>query len=165
MPTAWLRGAVFAAIARCFPRVPTETVEGLRRRLAAPGDRPLLLDARRPEEFAVGHLAGAENAPDLPSALAAIARAREADPDRPVVVYCSVGWRSGRLAARLVDRGVPDVANLEGSIFAWANAGLPVHDRTGPVDRVHPYDRLWGLLLDRSLHARAAERDTLRPGP
>lgn len=106
--------------------------------------QPLLLDARQPEEYAVSHLQGAQQidpkVPDL-SILTAISQ------DQPIVVYCSVGYRSARVADQLQQAGFTQVYNLEGSIFQWANEGYPVWQSDRPTDRVHPYDRMWGLLL------------------
>ena len=64
-----------------------------------------------------------------------------------VVAYCSVGYRSARLAAALRDRGLADVHNLEGSIFRWANEDRPLFRGDTPVRRVHPFDETWGVLL------------------
>lgn len=113
-------------------------------------DAPLLLDARTPAEYAVSHLPGAqlvtEDWLEDPQKLGAIH-------DRPIVVYCSVGYRSAKLAAKLQEKGLQQVFNLEGSIFAWANAGYPVYRGTEPVSQVHPYNAAWGKLLDKNLHA------------
>ncbi len=43
--------------------------------------------------------------------------------------------------------------NLKGSIFQWANEGRPVVRDGEPVREVHPYDAVWGRLLDRDLRA------------
>lgn len=138
-------------IRRRFPRAPRLSTEELAERLAGGAEpAPLLLDARAPEEYAVSHLPGAVSAPDVETALAAIA---DAGAQRPVVVYCSVGWRSGDLAQRLRDRGIEEVWNLEGSIFEWANEGRPVVRDGAEVRRVHPYDERWGRFLDRELWA------------
>lgn len=112
---------------------------------------PLLLDARAPEEWAVSHLPGAVHAPGEDQAVAAIRAARTEHPRRPVVVYCSVGWRSSDLVERLQARGVENLWNLEGSIFAWANEGRSVVRRGEEVDEVHPFDEDWGRLLERDL--------------
>lgn len=108
---------------------------------------PVLLDARQPEEYAVSHLPGARRVDpdaDAPALLAALGDTT----GRPVVVYCSVGVRSAGVAERLVDAGVPDVRNLEGSIFRWANEGRPLVRSGHEVDEVHPYNAVWGRLLD-----------------
>ncbi|HEY9738597.1 MAG TPA: rhodanese-like domain-containing protein [Trichocoleus sp.] len=104
--------------------------------------QPLLLDVRRPEEFEVSHLPGARLAPDLATALT-----HSPEANQPVVVYCSVGYRSARLAAQLQETYGAPVYNLEGSIFQWFNEGRPVVQHEQPVERVHPYNKFWSLLL------------------
>lgn len=117
---------------------------------------PVLLDARAPDEFAKSHLPGAIRVDPKasPEALTAeVASLRGADAARPVVVYCSVGIRSARVADRLRSAGVDDVYNLDGSIFRWASEGRPVVRDGHPVREVHPYNALWGQLLPRDLRA------------
>jgi len=134
-----------------FPRAPQLSTGELREWLAAPPtERPLLLDGRAPEEYAVSHLMGAVSTPNLETALEAV---RAASPGQPVVVYCSVGWRSSALVEQLADHGVERVWNLEGSIFEWANQGRTVVRNGEPVRQVHPFDEDWGRFLDRDLWA------------
>lgn len=130
-------------IAARYPTVPWVEGATLARWMARPeAERPHLLDVRTAEEFAVSHLRGAVRVdPDRP-ALGAIP-----DDGRPVVVYCSVGWRSGTLGAQLVERGLERVYNLEGGIFGWANAGRPIWAEGRRAALVHPYDEEWGRLL------------------
>ena len=111
----------------------------------------VLLDARSKEEFNTSHLQHAVHAEDVQTALNAL---RGRDEKRIVVVYCSVGYRSSRLANRLRALGVKDVFNLEGSLFKWANEGRPVYRGSQRVRQVHPYDEDWGELLDEPLHSR-----------
>ncbi len=59
---------------------------------------PVLLDVRTEAEYAVSHLPGARRA-DLRVSPPQIAKALE--PGRPVVIYCSVGYRSSQMAERL----------------------------------------------------------------
>lgn len=151
---------VEAEVRERFPAVRQVTVEELEAMLESPRP-PLLVDVRAPEEYAVSHLPGAVRAATVKEARAAIGTA---DPERQVVLYCSVGYRSSRLARELAEAGVDGVANLEGSIFAWANSGRPVVRGGREVREVHPYDRKWGQLLRRELHATASgatgSRDT-----
>jgi rhodanese-related sulfurtransferase len=139
--------AVDRMIQSSFPEVPTVTTDSLAERLAGPS-RPVLLDARSPEEYAVSHLRGARHidpeATQFP-ALDTLAR------DTTIVVYCSVGYRSARIASRLRGHGFENVANLKGSIFRWANEGRPVVRGDSTVRAVHPYDGTWGTLLDEPL--------------
>ena len=108
----------------------------------------LLFDARKPEEYAVSHLRGAQPAPSKDEALKAL---QGVPADQRIVLYCSVGYRSSELAQFLMKKGYTEVYNLEGSIFAWANEGRPVYRGKERVQVVHPYDRTWGRLLKESL--------------
>ena len=75
------------------------------------------------------------------------------EPGLTVVVYCSVGYRSSRLAEKLRARGFGNVVNLEGSLIQWANEGCPLYRGEERVYRTHPYDEEWGELLDRRFWA------------
>lgn len=134
-----------------YPHVPTVTTDSLSARLSDENrDPPLLLDARSPEEYDVSHLRGARRVdPEATTypGLDTLAR------DRPIVVYCSVGYRSAGVVKQLREDGFTNVANLKGSIFTWANEGRPVYRGTRRVPVVHPYDDVWGTLLTDSLHA------------
>ncbi|TVP66213.1 MAG: rhodanese-like domain-containing protein [Leptolyngbya sp. LCM1.Bin17] len=126
-----------------FPTVATLSPQRLALQLQqGSADSPLLLDARTAEEFAVSHLPQAHHTPTLEAALAL-----DLAPQQPIVVYCSVGYRSARLAAQLQQQGFTQVQNLIGSLFSWANQGRPLQ-QDGQVTRaVHPYNPVWGLLL------------------
>ena len=109
--------------------------------------QPLLLDARTTQEYSVSHLAAAQLVPaDAQTALP------ELDFSTLIVTYCSVGYRSARLAQQLQSMGYTNVFNLEGSIFQWANEGRPVYQREQMVKQVHPYNQVWGCLLHSHLH-------------
>ncbi|MFP4203710.1 MAG: rhodanese-like domain-containing protein [Opitutales bacterium] len=133
-------------IARDYPSAPTRGIEEVRHELEAPGSDVLLVDVREEEEYAVSHLPGAIHEQDIDR----IALLAEADPERPVILYCSVGYRSTGVAKQLHERGHGNIHNLRGSIFAWANRGLPLIGPDGPTREVHPYDAHWGQLLERS---------------
>ncbi|HEY9749867.1 MAG TPA: rhodanese-like domain-containing protein [Allocoleopsis sp.] len=132
-------------IAMQFPQVRWVTTAELAQWLSNPAQpQPLLLDARTQAEYAVSHLATAQQidpiAPDL-AAFAAIAQ------DTPLVVYCSIGYRSARVADLLLQAGFTQVYDLEGSIFQWANEARPLSQAEQPTAKVHPYNYQWGLLL------------------
>lgn len=122
--------------------VPWVAPETLARELRSQAP-PLLLDVRPPAEVALGQIPGARQVdPDADAAALADTLA-----GREVVVYCSVGARSGALARRLAREGVA-VRNLRGSVFQWANDGRPLVTGSGaPTRTVHPYDAHWGLYL------------------
>lgn len=86
------------------------------------GERLLLLDVRDYTEFAGGHIAGARLLPlrELEH------RAAELDRNRPVVCVCRSGKRSAQAAATLTSLGFVSVAQLDGGLIAWEQAGLPM---------------------------------------
>ena len=142
--------ALVQSVRRKFPTVRQLSTQALADWLAATNrPAPLLADARAPEEFAVSHLRDAQRL-DTVDKVKAVVRS----PAQPIVVYCSVGYRSSSLAEKLQAAGFTNVWNLEGSIFAWANEGRPVF--RGPTNlqpaQVHPYSAKWGQLLDKRLH-------------
>jgi rhodanese-related sulfurtransferase len=130
-------------IGKKYPMVAHIEVEELYAALER-GERPLLIDARAPEEYVVSHLAGAVN-------LATTGEVHT-NKETAIVVYCSVGVRSAILAKALQEAGFSHVRNLRGSIFAWANKGYPLWRGDTKVRAVHPYDRQWGSLVDSQLH-------------
>ena len=144
-PRAWERAV--RLVREAFPEVPqmtTRQLAAIRANDAVPDI--LLLDARTADEFNVSHLPGAMLASNTRMALDAL---EANNPERTVVVYCSVGYRSSRLADELRARGFENVFNLEGSLFQWANEGRPLYRGEERVYEAHPYDEEWGQLLDR----------------
>lgn len=103
----------------------------------------LLVDVRDDEEYEVSHIPGALNLKN-PKTIAKLAEQSGKD----IVVYCSVGYRSAIMANELNNIGVKNVVNLQGSLFAWANDGLPLVNQSGNTHEVHPYDEYWGRLLE-----------------
>ena len=50
------------------------------------------------------------------------------EPDARVIVYCRSGTRAALATATLVMLGYQNVANLDGGINAWKEAGLPLSE-------------------------------------
>ena len=108
---------------------------------------PVLLDIRREDEFSVSHLPNAERVP--PDATDQDLKVFLADSDQPIVVYCAVGYRSGKMARRIQGLGHTNVFNLEGAIFAWATEGNALEGG----DKVHPYSTFGRRMLADNLEA------------
>lgn len=114
---------------------------------------PILVDVREPAEYAVSHLPGALRIAPGASAAEVVTALGAVQPGSRIVMYCSVGVRSSRLAERarerLLARGASSVANLRGGIFRWHAERLPLVDANGATDAIHGFDRRWSRLLPR----------------
>ncbi|MBX2981145.1 MAG: rhodanese-like domain-containing protein [Flavobacteriales bacterium] len=107
----------------------------------AKNPKVMLLDARPKEEFDVSHMAKARRVgyDDFD-----MAKVKDLPKDTAIVVYCSVGYRSGKVTEKLLKAGFTNVRNLYGGIFEWVNTGRTVVDDSGkPTDRIHAYDKNW----------------------
>ena len=109
---------------------------------------PIIIDVREPEEFRVSHLESALNLQTGESISQLLT-----DKNTPIIVYCSVGYRSARVAASLQELGYTQVQNLRHSIFEWATKGYPMVNQSGATNKVHPFSRAWGSLVDEKLHS------------
>ena len=86
-----------------------------------------MLDARTAPEYQLSHLAGARRIdPNRPLLKHMEAFAR----DTPIVVYCSVGYRSARVARWLGRQGFTNVRNLDGEPVRLGQRG-PAHGGRG----------------------------------
>lgn len=99
--------------------------------------RALFVDHRKESEQAVSKLPQAVSSK-------AFLKNPKAYADRILVVYCTIGYRSGKLARKLKERGL-SVLNLRGGILAWLHAGGKVYKDGRPVKRVHVYGKKWDL--------------------
>jgi rhodanese-related sulfurtransferase len=97
---------------------PLEVSAERARELQAEGAR--LVDVRRDDEWAAGHIEGAEHVPldALPQ------RAGELGPG-PIVFYCAVGERS-LMAAEALSAAGREALSIEGGIGAWEARQLPL---------------------------------------
>lgn len=135
-----------------FPEVSTIDATDLQT-LVNSGHRPIILDVREADEFAVSHLPGSARV-DPGAELDDVLRATGSNlKGRTVIVYCSVGVRSTELAARvrqgLKTRGAARIANLREGIFGWHNRSLPLVRGQQATPYIHPYNGLWGQLVRR----------------
>jgi rhodanese-related sulfurtransferase len=84
----------------------------------------LVLDVREPDEFTSGHLPKAKHIPlkELQARLPELAKFK----DKPIIVTCRSGARSGSACRALSKAGFTQVHNLKGGVPAWQQANLPV---------------------------------------
>ena len=107
-------------------------------------DTILFLDAREKKEYEVSH---------LPEALwvgyDTFRKKSVSDSlkNKPIIVYCTVGYRSEKIAEKLIKRGFTNVKNLYGGIFEWVHTGKEVVNENGPTQDVHTFDTEWAQWL------------------
>ncbi len=105
----------------------------------------ILLDTRSKEEFDVSHL---PNATFLEYDAFNADKVKGIKRNTPIVVYCSVGYRSERIGEKLLKMGFTNVQNLYGGIFEWVNEGNRVVNQSNILtDSVHTYNKNWSQWL------------------
>ena len=73
---------------------------------------------------------------------------KDLDYDSPIILYCSVGYRSEKLGKKLQKKGFTNVKNLYGSIFEWINQGYTVENTKGQTShKVHTYNKKWSQYV------------------
>lgn len=99
----------------------------------------VLVDVRTDAERNVSIIPGAISSAEFERTINAHAR-------KTVVCYCTIGYRSGKYAQVMKQRGVA-ISSFNGSIIAWCQAG---HTLTTPdghaTTKVHVYGPKWNLL-------------------
>lgn len=123
--------------------VPLISVQVLRTKIEK--EKIYIFDTREYKEFKISHLPDARY---LGYSDFDLNQLKDVPKDATVVVYCSVGYRSEKIGARLTANGYTHVLNLYGSIFEWAEQGLPLQDsKNQPTNNLHTYNREWGKLI------------------
>lgn len=94
--------------------------------LAEPGarDRWQMVDVRRPDEYARGHVPGAVHC-ELTAELAHAALAR-LDRARRTAILCETGYRSSTASRLLRDAGFTDLHNVRDGTRGWRDNHLPL---------------------------------------
>ena len=84
----------------------------------------LVLDVRTPEEFQDGHIEGAKNvnfnSKDFAEKIKALAT------DKPVLVHCQGGGRSGKSLPLLEQLNFPAIYHMNEGFGEWEASGKPV---------------------------------------
>ncbi len=100
--------------------------------------RVLFVDVRPPEERRVSVIPGA------------VAKEQFlGNPERYkediIIGYCTISYRSGKLAQALMNEKGITMYNLRGGLLAWAHDGGKVVNQKGETRRIHVYGRKWNL--------------------
>jgi rhodanese-related sulfurtransferase len=106
----------------------------------------VILDAREREEYAISHL---PNALFIGYNHMEKAVLTPIPKNKPIVVYCSIGYRSEKIGEKLQKMGFTKVYNLYGSIFEWVNQGnFVVNTEGGQTTKVHTFNKSWSKWVD-----------------
>ena len=97
----------------------------------------VFVDVRDPEEQAVSMIPGAVTSEVF---LAAPERYQ----NQRIIGYCTISYRSGKLAAKMIRRGIT-IINLKGGLLAWVHAGGTLVRGCKPVKQLHVYGHKWDL--------------------
>jgi sodium/bile acid cotransporter 7 len=97
----------------------------------------IFVDVRKPEEMKISMLPGAISLATFLS-----------DPSRytgkTIVGYCTISFRSGKIAKALATEGVT-MLNLKGGLLAWTHEGGKVYGPNGETYRLHVFGKKWDL--------------------
>lgn len=89
-------------------------------------DADVLVDVREADEYAAGHLTGAQHISRGMLEFKFSANPALQPRDLKVVLYCKTSGRAALAAAALQDMGYTNVQSIAGGFDAWAAAGKPV---------------------------------------
>ncbi len=108
-------------------------------------DSVILIDVREAKEQKVSMLPNALSTKEFAE------KYRKGLPDAAkIVVYCTIGYRSGKYAEELQSKGIK-AYNLMGGVLAWSHAhgSFLTRDTAGKLDttlEVHVYSKEWNFL-------------------
>jgi rhodanese-related sulfurtransferase len=127
--------AMYQSYKKDFPGVPDIQISDAMRLLQE--GKALFIDVREEKEQQVSMLPGAVTEKQF-------LKNPEKYRDRTLIGYCTISYRSGKLAEKLNAQGIT-LLNLKGGLLAWVHAGGKVYDQSGETKRIHVYGKKWNL--------------------
>ena len=116
--------------------------------LSMPKTEAIILDAREKNEFETSHLKNALHVGYHSFELDSVTKFIN-DKKSKIVVYCSVGIRSDKIASKIKKLGFTNVFNLYGGIFEWKNNGFPIYNSKNiKTDSIHIYSKKWSKWVN-----------------
>ncbi|SEN03124.1 rhodanese-like domain-containing protein [Nitrosomonas marina] len=130
----------YALVAVQFGDIPTISNKSLYPLLDKTNSELVLVDVRTPEERRISVIPGAITKDDFEDKPAKYQ-------NRTIVVYCTIGYRSGQYTRQLRQQGL-DAYNLSEGILGWTHIdGQLVNDQQQTTRQVHVYSRPWNLAV------------------
>jgi len=112
-----------AIVEEARSRIQELSIEQVKQKLEA-GETLRLIDVREGEEYARGHVPGAESL--CKGILERDIEKLVPDPETPVVLYCGGGFRSALAAENLQRMGYKKVWSMWGGWRGWTEAGFSI---------------------------------------
>jgi len=101
----------------------------------------IILDTRELEEYNISHLENAKHIGYNEFNYRKIKK--EIATKKPIVVYCSIGYRSEKIGEKLLKKGYT-VYNLYGGIFDWKNKDNTIVNNSGvATNKLHCFNQEW----------------------
>ena len=129
---------IYTKLSRKFPQVKEITVQELQQ--LQQQEKTILVDVRTPEEQSISMIPGAISQTEFEQNL-------DHYQNYLIVVYCTIGYRSGKYAQQLLQSGL-NIYNLEGSLLAWSHINGKLVNKTGFTKQIHVFSRQWQLLAE-----------------
>lgn len=118
-----------------LPDIPSQTILNLS---SDQRNNYIVVDVRSPKEREISIIEGSIDQADFEKNI-------DVFQEKKVVVYCTIGYRSGYYAERLRQQGL-DAYNLSEGILGWIQeGGLLVNPNGQVTPKVHVYSRPWDL--------------------
>ena len=117
-----------ALVDEAMAEVKTYSVAEVRARLADP--QVQIVDIRDPRELTAGTVVGAFHAPRgmlefWVDPASPYFKPLFSDESKEFILFCGAGWRSALAAKTLQDRGMRNVAHIDGGYAEWVQQGAP----------------------------------------
>ncbi|MBU2939153.1 rhodanese-like domain-containing protein [Lacinutrix sp. C3R15] len=115
--------------------------------LAMPKTEAIVLDAREWQEYQVSHIKNAIYVGYTHFNLQETTKQIQ-NKQQQIVVYCSLGIRSEKIAQQLKDAGYTNIFNLYGGIFEWKNNNFSVYNlENKQTENIHTFSKAWSTWL------------------
>lgn len=127
-----------------FPDLPEFSSQSLKALSREEKRDYIVVDVRTPEERNVSIITGAINQEFFESTMASYQ-------DKKIIVYCTIGYRSGFYTTILRQKGL-NAYNLSAGILGWTHVdGGLVNSQGQETDEVHVYSRPWNLAVKNGI--------------
>lgn len=111
----------------------------------------ILLDTRELFEYQTSHIKGAIHV-GYDTFNINLVKQNIENSEAFIVVYCSIGIRSEKIAEQLKANGYKTVYNLYGGIFEWKHHKYTVYNSNNTeTDSIHTYTKKWSKWLNQGI--------------